>query len=212
MSVPQIYVASLSDYNAGLLHGEWIEASADADEIRASIAKILRSSAHPNVRKCDLECEFCGHEWAASAANSYACPECTSDEVTASDPYPCAEEWAVHDQEGFGAIELGEHPSLEYVSQLANLLEDLGEAFGAYLSHNSSDDLDSALREYEDAYEGTFTSEVDFAHHCADNGHFGKIPDSLISYIDYQAMARDLFCGDYYTVEGSEGFHVFRVV
>ena len=36
---PRIYVASLSDYNAGRLHGTWINASYGADEIREEIRK-----------------------------------------------------------------------------------------------------------------------------------------------------------------------------
>ena len=35
---PRIYVASLSDYNAGHLHGRWIDADQDPDAIREEIA------------------------------------------------------------------------------------------------------------------------------------------------------------------------------
>ena len=34
---PRIYVASLSDYNAGRLHGVWIDAAEELDEIWSQI-------------------------------------------------------------------------------------------------------------------------------------------------------------------------------
>lgn len=44
---PQIYVASLSDYNNSYLHGVWIDATDEPDNIRAAIAAMLRSSRDP---------------------------------------------------------------------------------------------------------------------------------------------------------------------
>lgn len=41
---PRIYVASLSDYNAGILHGRWIDASLQPEEIEADIAEMLADS------------------------------------------------------------------------------------------------------------------------------------------------------------------------
>jgi antirestriction protein len=43
----RMYVASLSDYNAGRLHGAWIDVPTDADELRESIAAILATSPEP---------------------------------------------------------------------------------------------------------------------------------------------------------------------
>lgn len=44
---PRIYVASLADYNAGWLHGRWIDADQDADTIHAQIATMLAESREP---------------------------------------------------------------------------------------------------------------------------------------------------------------------
>lgn len=41
---PRIYVASLSDYNAGVLHGRWINATSDVPTMRAEIEAMLRMS------------------------------------------------------------------------------------------------------------------------------------------------------------------------
>jgi len=41
---PRIYVASLADYNAGRLHGRWIDAAQSADDIRQIIQEMLNQS------------------------------------------------------------------------------------------------------------------------------------------------------------------------
>ncbi len=43
-STPRIYVACLAAYNNGYLHGVWIDADQDADEIRDAIAAMLARS------------------------------------------------------------------------------------------------------------------------------------------------------------------------
>ncbi|HET6538119.1 MAG TPA: antirestriction protein ArdA [Sphingopyxis sp.] len=43
-SNPRIYVACLAAYNNGHLHGAWIDADQDADEIRDEIAAMLARS------------------------------------------------------------------------------------------------------------------------------------------------------------------------
>jgi antirestriction protein len=48
---PKIYVASLSDYNAGTLHGEWIDAGQTADEIQAEISTMLAASEEPGAEE-----------------------------------------------------------------------------------------------------------------------------------------------------------------
>jgi antirestriction protein len=44
---PRIYVASLSDYNAGRLHGAWINANQEPDEIHQGIQAMLATSPEP---------------------------------------------------------------------------------------------------------------------------------------------------------------------
>ncbi len=44
---PRIYVASLSDYNAGRLHGAWIDADQEPDEIHTEIQRMLATSSEP---------------------------------------------------------------------------------------------------------------------------------------------------------------------
>lgn len=39
--VPRIWIGSLSDYNNGVLHGEWIDATQDEAEVQRQIAEVL---------------------------------------------------------------------------------------------------------------------------------------------------------------------------
>lgn len=47
---PQVYVACLAAYNAGKLHGKWVDAT-DADEIHEAIAEVLRTSPEPGAEE-----------------------------------------------------------------------------------------------------------------------------------------------------------------
>lgn len=55
---PRIYVASLSDYNAGILHGTWLPADQDANDIHEGITEMLAAS--PTTRRYGDPAE----EWA----------------------------------------------------------------------------------------------------------------------------------------------------
>lgn len=48
---PAIYVASLADYNNGVLHGAWIDAAREPEDIQADINDILDSSREPNAEE-----------------------------------------------------------------------------------------------------------------------------------------------------------------
>lgn len=41
---PRIYVASLSDYTAGVLHGEWIEADQNPEDVHQAVNDMLTKS------------------------------------------------------------------------------------------------------------------------------------------------------------------------
>jgi len=55
---PRIYVASLSDYNNGVLHGDWIDATLGTDDIHARIKRILATS--PTTPEAE---EFAVHDY-----------------------------------------------------------------------------------------------------------------------------------------------------
>ena len=47
----KIYVACLAAYNNGILHGQWIEASSDVDELQKGVDKVLQSSPAPDAEE-----------------------------------------------------------------------------------------------------------------------------------------------------------------
>ena len=49
--MPHIYVASLADYNAGFLHGEWINAVKDPEDLQSIISLVLAGSVTPNAEE-----------------------------------------------------------------------------------------------------------------------------------------------------------------
>jgi antirestriction protein len=68
-----------------------------------------------------------------------------------SSPVPFAEEWAIHDYEGFGALRLSEWESFIRVSNTALGIIEYGGAFSAWLSYDTSQDP-SDTSAFLDAY------------------------------------------------------------
>lgn len=213
MEVPRIYVASLADYNDGRLHGVWLDATDEPDELHTGIWAMLRQSRSPNVSRVDLRCADCLHEWNAYEGGPYACPECDdTGSVTASDAYPSAEEWAVHDHEGFLGVELSEHAAMEAISMIAQLLEEHGRAMAAYMDVNHVPDVcdrDDYVQQFENSYRGCYDSERAYAEECVENGLFGEIPESIMNHIDYDSIARELM-DSAYAVRSEDGIHIFE--
>lgn len=53
METPKIYAACLSAYNAGDLHGEWIDCDQDSDDIMAEIQSMLSDSPMNEIEECE---------------------------------------------------------------------------------------------------------------------------------------------------------------
>jgi antirestriction protein len=51
---PRIYVACLASYNAGKLHGAWIDATQDPEEIHAEIRAMLAESPEPGAEEWEI--------------------------------------------------------------------------------------------------------------------------------------------------------------
>jgi antirestriction protein len=175
MSEPRIYVASLSDYNAGILHGVWIDATQDDDEIYLLVHEMLAES-----------------------------PTALAEGST-------AEEWAVHDFEGFYGLMVGEYTDLDAVSELAKALGEHGEAYAAYV--NLVGAHYATPEGFEEAYEGEYGSPEDWAREWHDSvGTFHGVADTFEQYFDFEAFARDCEVGgDLNFVECSTGgVYAFR--
>lgn len=171
--VPRIYVASLSDYNAGRLHGTWITLDDDVETTWSQLRAMLAASTESG-----------------------------------------AEEWAIHDYEGFGPLALGEWENIEQVQTIANGITEHGEAFAHWAALLDRQYWDGQLGRFSDYFQGTWSSVEAFAEQMLDD--LGVDTDELgptwlqpyIS-VDVAAFARDVMATDYRVSEGKEGVHVF---
>lgn len=127
-------------------------------------------------------------------------------EMLADGPIQGAEEFAIHDFEGFGGARIEEYDSINHVSELAAFISKHGELGAELLSYHSIEDAEKVL---EENYHGAYDSEVDFARALFDDCYSNAIPEDLQFYFDYDAFARDLFINDYFSVEANGQTHVF---
>lgn len=162
----KIYVADLAAYNNGKLHGVWINACDDVEDIQEQINKMLAES-----------------------------------------PEGFAEEYAIHDHEGFGSYSLSEYAWLESVHEVACFIDEHGDLGAELLAHFSN--LDEARDAIEDKYAGCYKNVADFAEELTEE--CTQIPENLARYIDYNAMAYDMEVGgDIFTIELAHGdVHIF---
>jgi antirestriction protein len=110
-------------------------------------------------------------------------------------PEPWAEEYAIHDYEGFGGLRLSEYATLETVAAIARGIDEHGLAFAAWAEHVGVDDHDR-LEQFDSAYLGTYPSIEDFAEQYAEDIGLGDelVPAWARAYfrLDIEALARDL--------------------
>ncbi|SER80203.1 Antirestriction protein [Nitrosomonas sp. Nm51] len=163
----RIYVADLAAYNNGKLHGVWINATDDLDDIWKQVNQMLAKS-----------------------------------------PEGFAEEYAIHDHEGFDGYSLGEYEGLETAHEIACFIEEYPD-FGGKLLNNFGGDLEEARTAAEENYCGCYKSLADFAQELTEETT--QIPENLAYYIDYERMGRDMeLSGDIFTIETAfEEEHIF---
>ena len=164
---PRIYVACLSAYNNGYLHGAWIDAGQETWDIWAAIEKMLRAS-----------------------------------------PMPDAEEYAIHDYEGFEGIRISESEGIEQVRGVAAFVTEHG-TLGAAIYNDLGGYLDEAREAMTDRYLGCYASLADYMEEVTEDSI--TIPQPLAYYIDWEAMGRDAeLNGDVATVRTAhDEVHVF---
>jgi antirestriction protein len=124
--------------------------------------------------------------------------------MLAKSPEPRAEEWAIHDHEGFGSLRLGENERLARISAIATGISEHGPAFIAWLSHDPSQDL-SEPQAFVDAYRGEWESLRAYADGYAESTGLNKAAERAGSpyiRVDLDALLRDLKMA-VYTVDSS---------
>ena len=133
-------------------------------------------------------------------------------EMLERSPVPHAEDWAIHDYEGFGPFQPHEYERLETIARVAGGLAVHGPAFGHWV-HEVGSDAEDAVQTFGEAYRGQWNSMADFAEQLLDDMgvKFDElVPQWLSAYVrvDLEALGRDLST-DYITAEGDNGVHVF---
>jgi antirestriction protein len=152
------------------------------------------------------------------------------DAILASSPEPGAEEWAIHDYDGFGGLtyKLGEYASFETVARIGALIEEHGDEFIAWVEAVEPDLDDIDERRFEEARGGAWDSEADWARDRVENlGYEGVQPgeyvpkgggwspygdgainvlEILMEHLDFEMIARDCSANgevDFATVNGT---------
>ena len=128
--------------------------------------------------------------------------------MLARSPIEHAEEYVIHDYEGFEGVTISEYAGIDNVARLGAFVAEHG-ALGAGLLEQFSDDIDQAESTLEDCYHGQFTSLADYMEELTTESV--TIPEALRYYVDWVAMARDAeMGGDLFTIETAHGeVHVF---
>lgn len=126
---PRIYVASLSDYNCGTLHGVWIELDeySDYDDVMETVERMLAASPSVAAGESDV-----------------------------------AEEFAIHDHDGFHGYRVSDYASLRELVPVAAAIAEHGIAMAEWLDLSSADTED-AIEQFDDVYVGEWESEEDWA-------------------------------------------------
>ena len=118
-----------------------------------------------------------------------------------------AEEWAIHDYEGFAGVEVGEYFSFANVVELAEYITERGE-LGAEVLNYYGGNIEDAKSRF-DEYAGEYDSLEAYAEELTEQSGI-EIAESLANYIDYKAMAHDYGqSGDFLTFEVGGSVHIF---
>ena len=113
---------------------------------------------------------------------------------------PSAEEYAIHDHEGFDGIYIGQFTSIKTVALHARMLGKHDGAWPAYVGHVG---IDSATEDnFTNTYHGKYDSAEDFAEEFAMDTTNLKNMGKLANYIDWERYARDMKYNGWSFVDG----------
>lgn len=118
-------------------------------------------------------------------------------DMLAISPIEDAEEWAIHDYEGFEGASLSESEGFDSVSEIAAFIDEHGALGGKLIQYYGT--LDDAEKAIEDHYAGEYESLTAFAQEITEQSE--PVPERLTYYIDYEKMARDLEINDVLAIE-----------
>ncbi|WP_296304660.1 antirestriction protein ArdA [uncultured Desulfovibrio sp.] len=175
----RIYVASLSDYNGGILHGVWLTLDnfSSVDEIWEAINSMLATS--PTAKATGLP----------------------SEEIAIHD-YEGFYGLRIGEQDSISNI-WEAHELLESLDDP----EAFAEWLWHERSTDISEVTEEAMETFQDAFCGRYESEEAYAEELINGMGILDHADELLSrYFDYEAFARDLFMPDYFMTDNGYVF------
>lgn len=192
MEIMRIYVACLASYNNGRHHGEWFDLDdyVDADDLSKAVKeRVMITSPYPNV---EVECIACGGDGINPNESDSICKTCHG-----TGEVPSAEEWAIHDHEGFPEGSVGEYTSFGKLYEIRERIEEAEEEFGddgqeileAFeYCFGANDTPISRIRE---AYRGKYDSGAEMEQEFAIETGQIKEDSPYFYYIDWERVWKD---------------------
>ncbi len=181
---PKIYVACLSAYNSGHLHGLWIDATQDLEEISDDIEWMLSWSPVADHEACE--------EWAIHDYEGFG--------NISLDEYESIEYISKLGQILDNADDVDAMCAwLSYAKDLVNDsdIEKIAEEFNSYYCGHWDSERD-------------FVYKSDEVEELLSWSEFEKQFQFLSFHINWDSLARDLFIEGYDSVKASHGIYVFR--
>lgn len=126
-------------------------------------------------------------------------------EMISQSQEPDAEEYAIHDYEGFAPNTISEYMGLEEVHEIACFYQKYPAFAGELINYCDIDDA----KKYAENYLGCYQSLGEYAEECISN--ILEVPRQLEFYIDYESMGRDMDLeGSIFSLEtGCNEVHIF---
>ena len=179
----RIYIAYLGKYNEGELVGKWIDLPCDQEDLEQVYIDI-------KVAHRDAEGEYIPY---------FEENGCIYEEV------------AIHDYESdFDGLHISEYTNINELNELAEQLEAYDnydkEVIEAYIEATGAD-LEEAIERFDDGDLTLYSvdSLEDLAMQFADEGLFST--ETLLRYIDFEALGRDLGFDGYTEVKNGVLYH-----
>lgn len=125
------------------------------------------------------------------------CGEDLREEITEllkKSPIQEAEEWAIHDTEGFGSYEVSEWHDLEELCEHVEAItsSDYDTELIEAVCEDRNINAREAIEHLNDNYQGDYDSFSDWAYSfLLECGDLEAIPESLRDYFDFDAYGRD---------------------
>ena len=104
-----------------------------------------------------------------------------------------------------GDVVINEHDSIVELNDFVREIEGFSESdqiAAIFLVNEINMSYAESLEHYQDVTAYDVKTLKELAEYLVDEGYYGDIPESIIRYIDYDAIANDLHCGG--------GYHEFN--